>query len=927
MGRIRNRVPVRVRCVDDPEIAGRIRNRVPRRVVVVDELPDDGSVSNLVPMNVIEVDDPQEIDNAEPINVFPVDYADESWQVSNAEPVLVYVESGSLCGADFHAFGATAGGVLKGLVRGDGALTFARGSDARITTFEGLVRTCLEHELRFLYGRPVESLVSASEDFSGWDTSNASVSGNTVTASGANGTLTDAFTAIAADYVYSCKLKRVTGTGNVQIAADDGSWTTVTLTGAYQRFSVQQTLAAGSKNYGIRIVISGDEVDIDEAQLELVAGQANQNPSEYVSVGVATGAEESPDVSFDDPGEWTATGNWVVSGGEASIDGAGAGFCYLPSFPLIAGKTYVITYEVSDYTSGEVRFFAAGGINGIARSALGIYSEAFVANGTANLGITTGATVLNGAVAWYSIKEADHGAFVDGVRYYEDTNSLVVTDNVVGEALVYTWGTIEPPISGTSVWVDEDRQWVRLIEDTTNNGSEFGKIDVPDVYIADDTLAVWQCSFKGLGGGHNFRLSLFTKAFSDANLDVDADTGLELAFSDTSGVVQSYGIVDDGDDWHTLWMVFDSESGVGEIDCYAYALVCDPGCTTQHNWEPDRPAIGIRDPYLYEGTVPIISDAANFTGNDWRALFEPLAENECLYSEDLSDATWVASNVTKSSDGVDLPNGLAGTAETLTASAGNGTLLQAITLADQVNCFSVYLQRKTGTGDIDITLDDGSTWTTKALTGVGTWDRVDVTGASAANPDVGIRIVTSGDAVQMTMCQLEAGTIPTTYTGETTSGSVTRTADDGSSMFAYSNWSQTEGTWYADAWTAKLGIAYSIISLADSASINVLQRTGGDKVANNDGTSAVSSDDTFVDTGRHRMGSDFSTSDDSRYAFLRDVDGSGVMDFSSEGSYDGAFVAGAAAINIAYSITAPLGLRDLYGYTSRKGVTWIEDTL
>ena len=155
---------------------------------------------------------------------------------------------------------------------------------------------------------------------------------------------------------------------------------------------------------------------------------------------------------------------------------------------------------------------------------------------------------------------------------------------------------------------------------------------------------------------------------------------------------------------------------------------------------------------------------------------EPAATNNAWHSSDFSDAVWVASNITKSSDGIDLPDGATGAAETLTASAANGTLLQTITLASAANVFSVYLQRKTGSGNVDITLDNGATWTTKALTGAGTWDRVEFAGVAAANPIAGVRIVTSGDAIQMWAAQLETGTVATSYIA-TEGSTVTRNAD------------------------------------------------------------------------------------------------------------------------------------------------------
>jgi len=172
----------------------------------------------------------------------------------------------------------------------DGTYTFTRNdTDATVTDFEGLVKDVTANEARFVGARRVENLVVASEDFTnaGWTKSNTTATADQLTATGGNATTLDAYTAIAGDYVFSVELKRVSGTGNIQIAADNGTYTTVTLTTIYQRFSVQQTVAAGAKNAGIRIVTNGDVINARKAQLELVEGQADQNPSDYVSVGLS----------------------------------------------------------------------------------------------------------------------------------------------------------------------------------------------------------------------------------------------------------------------------------------------------------------------------------------------------------------------------------------------------------------------------------------------------------------------------------------------------------------------------------------------------------------------------------------------------------------------------------------------------------------
>jgi hypothetical protein len=68
-------------------------------------------------------------------------------------------------------------------------------------------------------------------------------------------------------YTASIWLRRKTGSGTVQFTADGGTFTTITLTTTWQRFSATYTAAAGLKAVGVKIVTSGDEVYAWGAQL------------------------------------------------------------------------------------------------------------------------------------------------------------------------------------------------------------------------------------------------------------------------------------------------------------------------------------------------------------------------------------------------------------------------------------------------------------------------------------------------------------------------------------------------------------------------------------------------------------------------------------------------------------------------------------
>jgi len=114
-------------------------------------------------------------------------------------------------------------------------------------------------------------------------------------------------------------------------------------------------------------------------------------------------------------------------------------------------------------------------------------------------------------------------------------------------------------------------------------------------------------------------------------------------------------------------------------------------------------------------------------------------------TQELDNADWTKTNLT-ATDGATDPNG-GSTAETLAATAGNGTVTQSVTALAADHVFSVWLRRKTGTGNIDITCNSGGTWVTQTITS--SWARYSVTQtltAGARTP--GIRIVTSGDEVE-----------------------------------------------------------------------------------------------------------------------------------------------------------------------------------
>jgi len=187
--------------------------------------------------------------------------------------------------------------------------------------------------------------------------------------------------------------------------------------------------------------------------------------------------------------------------------------------------------------------------------------------------------------------------------------------------------------------------------------------------------------------------------------------------------------------------------------------------------------------------------------NEWPREFDPVTgeclgrsvwesrTNRCLHSEDFGNAAWVKTNVTVATNQTIAPDGTL-TADQLTASAGNGTVIQDLgAVASAAKTGALYLKRYTGTGNIEITLNGGSTWTAVTLTN--TWTRFNLT-ATLADEDFGIRIVTSGDSIFAWGGMVETGAFMTPYI-PTVASQVTRLADSAVMTGAnFSSWFNPE---------------------------------------------------------------------------------------------------------------------------------------
>ena len=241
-------------------------------------------------------------------------------------------------------------------------------------------------------------------------------------------------------------------------------------------------------------------------------------------------------------------------------------------------------------------------------------------------------------------------------------------------------------------------------------------------------------------------------------------------------------------------------------------------------------------------------------------------------------------------------DGIANTATTLTATAADAIILQPITLASAARCASAYVKRRTGTGTISFTQDGGSTWTDiTSLINSSTWSRVQIT-ATLANPSVGFKIDTSGDAIDVDCVQNEAGAEATSPI-VTTTAAVTRNGDSDTYQTA-SNWSDTAGTAYIEAQPWQ----WSVGGLLGSATNGLLESASNSGATAYDGTNAANGP-TGTPSGRKKLALRWTGA-------TMDVSVGGVI--GTAGTYDGAM--GLASLGIAVNSSGYFGPVAVWNY-------------
>lgn len=112
--------------------------------------------------------------------------------------------------------------------------------------------------------------------------------------------------------------------------------------------------------------------------------ETSGNSAQAINPAVSKGRDIVINGGFDADSDWTKGDGWSISGGLASSDGSQTTYSNIYESYTVLGKTFEVTFTVSNYSTGLVRFIVGDTGVGTNRSADGTYTETIVGAGSLN---------------------------------------------------------------------------------------------------------------------------------------------------------------------------------------------------------------------------------------------------------------------------------------------------------------------------------------------------------------------------------------------------------------------------------------------------------------------------------------------------------------------------------------------------------------
>ena len=201
--------------------------------------------------------------------------------------------------------------------------------------------------------------------------------------------------------------------GSINVDLSGGNGITRTVAGTYTEAITAGTSPTtrlsfeGSGNFKVTlsnvIVKEYTSADMDVTRAT-AATRVDENG--LVNYAEVIGGEEVTNGDFATDTDWTKGAGWSISGGTANCIG-GAGSLNLTQVALEIGKTYTVTYTVSNYSAGTIHPIMGGWTHGTYQSSNGTYTEV-ISNNHASANTTfymQGKSGFVGSIDNISVKE------------------------------------------------------------------------------------------------------------------------------------------------------------------------------------------------------------------------------------------------------------------------------------------------------------------------------------------------------------------------------------------------------------------------------------------------------------------------------------------------------------------------------------------
>jgi len=464
----------------------------------------------------------------------------------------------------------------------------------------------------------------------------------------------------------------------------------------------------------------------------------------------------------------TATEIWLVDEASGSHVGEVGGVALVPSGSPLQGQTAAGIYDGTDaYSKG------CSGLNNTGQ----LFSTSAAGSSFMDMDATTSFAMLfvfrrTGPLAAGDLRL--FRKYSSGAGYF----MYMTGSNGRLSFRLYSGGVMKDNAAGTSNY--GDGAWHACLAVVDRNADNVGFYSDLETTPAD-AIAAGDMSNAG-----NFQ---FGPVSSAANATDFAYCAV-FTGTDAEGLGQS--------DFDAFW-THATDPGSPALDTYTRASLACPVVGNESGF-------GVRVAKYGSGQFAHGYNSAFSHTTQLGALIESASTNLCLYSEDQSNAAWVATTATKTANQGEAPDGTQ-TADDLTATGAAGYVQQAITtVASTQYTEAVFLARNqasdVGGRLVMYDISNGAELGATAFTATSEWQRVEVTASTIAggvSTGLRIEITTSGESILVWGADFKAGSlssyIPTTSASATRAMVDSRLANSGGNTYLKSAAGEIEETW------------------------------------------------------------------------------------------------------------------------------------